>query len=270
MYVTLWLIGLVASAAGLATLGFGISNIEFSLGNTLVLAGTMGLSTGLILIGLAVALRQLERMAEALARPMPRVPRAPEQEMPAGPARPAAARAPFPPKPNRDEAAPEPRFVPLSEQEGTQRANHRAGGPAEEEAEAPLSPQVPRGAAARERRSRGDPPWRPILPNEQPDERSAKKGMFDNLWPAGPRPVARKEPPLKSETPPAFAPTPEPTENQPSGGEKHRGVAILKSGVVDGMAYTLYADGSIEAELPEGTVRFASIDELRVHLEKHS
>jgi hypothetical protein len=40
--------------------------------------------------------------------------------------------------------------------------------------------------------------------------------------------------------------------------------------VVDGMAYTLYTDGSIEAELPEGMVRFASIDELRAHLEKHS
>jgi hypothetical protein len=27
---------------------------------------------------------------------------------------------------------------------------------------------------------------------------------------------------------------------------------VVKSGVVDGMAYTLYADGSIEANLPEG------------------
>ena len=45
-------------------------------------------------------------------------------------------------------------------------------------------------------------------------------------------------------------------------------VAILKSGVVDGMAYTLYVDGSIEAELPTGTLRFASINELRDHLAK--
>ena len=45
-------------------------------------------------------------------------------------------------------------------------------------------------------------------------------------------------------------------------------VAVLKSGVVDGMAYTLYVDGSIEAELPQGTLRFASINELRDHLEK--
>jgi hypothetical protein len=47
-----------------------------------------------------------------------------------------------------------------------------------------------------------------------------------------------------------------------------RGPAILKSGVIDGMPYTLYADGSIEAELPHGTVKFASVDALRAHLEK--
>ena len=34
------------------------------------------------------------------------------------------------------------------------------------------------------------------------------------------------------------------------------------------MGYTLYVDGSIEAELPNGTLRFASINELRDHLGK--
>jgi len=53
-------------------------------------------------------------------------------------------------------------------------------------------------------------------------------------------------------------------------GNEPRAVAILKSGVVDGMGYTLYVDGSIEAELPQGTLRFASINELRSHLEKDS
>ena len=47
-------------------------------------------------------------------------------------------------------------------------------------------------------------------------------------------------------------------------------VSILKSGVVDGMAYTLYSDGSIEAEMPQGTMRFASITELRAYLDKAS
>ena len=49
---------------------------------------------------------------------------------------------------------------------------------------------------------------------------------------------------------------------------EQRPIAILKSGVIDGMAYTLYTDGSIEAELPQGTMRFVSIDDLRSHLEK--
>jgi hypothetical protein len=49
-----------------------------------------------------------------------------------------------------------------------------------------------------------------------------------------------------------------------------RGPAILKSGVIDGMPYTLYADGSIEAQLPQGMVKFASVDALRAHLEKQS
>jgi hypothetical protein len=51
------------------------------------------------------------------------------------------------------------------------------------------------------------------------------------------------------------------TEDQPE-------VTVLKSGIVDGMAYSLYSDGSIEAQMPEGMMRFASIDELRAHLDQ--
>jgi protein subunit release factor A len=45
-------------------------------------------------------------------------------------------------------------------------------------------------------------------------------------------------------------------------------VSVLKSGMVSGMPYTLYSDGSIEAQLPEGTLRFGSITELRNHIEQ--
>ena len=41
---------------------------------------------------------------------------------------------------------------------------------------------------------------------------------------------------------------------------------MYKSGVIDGMAYSLFMDGSIEAELPQGKVRFASVDELQKYL----
>ncbi len=63
-----------------------------------------------------------------------------------------------------------------------------------------------------------------------------------------------------SEVPPAAPPVGvEPVAAAP--------VSILKSGVVEGMAYTLYADGSIEAQLPQGTMRFGSIAALRDHIE---
>lgn len=60
---------------------------------------------------------------------------------------------------------------------------------------------------------------------------------------------------VQTVAPDTAAPSPEP-------------VSVLKSGVVDGMAYTLYSDGSIEAQLPQGTLRFGSITELRNHIEQ--
>jgi hypothetical protein len=56
----------------------------------------------------------------------------------------------------------------------------------------------------------------------------------------------------------------------PARNEDQPSVTILKSGIVDGMAYSLYSDGSIEAQMPEGLMRFASIDELRAHLDKRA
>jgi hypothetical protein len=52
--------------------------------------------------------------------------------------------------------------------------------------------------------------------------------------------------------------------------EEVRASAVAKSGIVDGMPYTLYTDGSIVAQLPQGTVRFGSIAELRAHIETNS
>jgi hypothetical protein len=63
------------------------------------------------------------------------------------------------------------------------------------------------------------------------------------------------------------APEPRPAAPAPAP-EAPTMVSILKSGVVDGMAYTLYSDGSIEAQLPQGTLRFGSITELRNHIEQ--
>jgi hypothetical protein len=43
---------------------------------------------------------------------------------------------------------------------------------------------------------------------------------------------------------------------------------VVKSGTVDGMSYSLYSDGSIEAQMPEGMMRFASIEQLRAHIDR--
>jgi len=99
---------------------------------------------------------------------------------------------------------------------------------------------------------------------------------FDALWPKRPpkggsqgRQDMERSPPPYNERP-AGSDARQPVESPPvQRGEEPRSVGILKSGVVDGMAYTLYADGSIEAQLPQGTVRFGSIAELRAHIENN-
>jgi hypothetical protein len=124
-----------------------------------------------------------------------------------------------------------------------------------------------------------EPTWRSSAPRQE-------RPSFDSMWPVQPRTPAMEpasnpaEPPAsRAETIPRAGGTrmPEPQPQPELEPEPHyepepdvQPVAILKSGVVDGMGYTLYVDGSIEAELPDGTLRFASINELRAHLEKNS
>jgi hypothetical protein len=108
----------------------------------------------------------------------------------------------------------------------------------------------------------------PIVPAPQvappvPEPADAPPATFDDAWPKSERARGAEVPPQRrggrapstlSEANAAAAP------DQPP-------VTVLKSGVVDGMAYSLYSDGSIEAQMPEGMMRFASIDELRAHLD---
>ena len=129
------------------------------------------------------------------------------------------------------------------------------------------------GVAAKSR----DAGWRSAAPStpapaSAPARSSFPNANFDAMWPAeaklqkGPvagEPAADAKPgaPFREASPPP------PKRTEP---ERPRAVAILKSGIVDGMGYTLYVDGSIEAELPQGTLRFASINELRSHIAKNS
>jgi hypothetical protein len=120
-----------------------------------------------------------------------------------------------------------------------------------------------------------EPPVAPLPAHEPPRAASEPelppKSFFDSVWPEEkalarePASEPMRKPPAPEPEPPPPVPPPPPPKSQ-----KPRAAAILKSGIVDGMGYTLFVDGSIEAELPTGTVRFASIHELREHLEKNS
>jgi hypothetical protein len=290
--------------------GFGIPINEFSFGNTLIAAGATTFMGGLVILGLAAVVAQLQRVVEALAtRPPLRASRPMEPFDQSATARgaPASGRVPFPPKPKSESREPRPAEGDLAHEPAhdsgltvapTLRNPDEAPVAVEESDELPLSPFSPNGPGGAEKRPAAfDAGWArtPQAPARQP-----QTAFFDTMWPA-PEPRSTKAPASSDakfernldtnfETKPEFKSepeaesrhdiTPEPPASQPERAEQDSGqartagelraVAILKSGVVDGMSYTLYVDGSIEAELPQGTLRFASINELRSHLEKAS
>lgn len=101
------------------------------------------------------------------------------------------------------------------------------------------------------------------------------RGAFDSAWPSSrlESDKGRQDSPLprnERSTPPSDHDAPEPVRERFQSPRRAdaSSVTIVKSGVVDSMAYSLYSDGSIEAQMPEGMVRFASIDELRAHLDQ--
>ncbi|HEY6994969.1 MAG TPA: hypothetical protein VH397_14750 [Xanthobacteraceae bacterium] len=341
MSVILSLLGIVVAAAGLAAIGFGIPINEFTLGTTLLVTGTTALTGGLILIGLAAAVGELGRVADALktrpvARPAARAAETPEPIAPALPgvvaapappagvgSRPAAPGAPVAQRPRIEPPAREarpPRLQPAAPSSAvdvsagaierlrstiprTERPKVEPSVVAEGE-EVPLSPSeaVPQQPASRPAGSEAAP----LAPKITAEDRAGgaavealKASRLDFLFrskPARPAPAppslesfppaddrAREARPPTSAEPEAETASaqsqdqpeqasPEPQDRQPEAAPAAEppAAAILKSGVVDGMAYTLYADGSIEAKLPHGTVRFGSIAELRAHIESNS
>jgi len=75
--------------------------------------------------------------------------------------------------------------------------------------------------------------------------------------PAPPPPLPAPAPPVRPQPRPTTAPA---VKAGPASS------TVYRSGVIDGMAYSLFMDGSIEAELPTGRVKFATIDELQQYL----
>lgn len=285
MSIVLFVVGAVAVMVGVGMVAFGIPINEFSFGNTLIVAGTTATIGGLIVIGLGAAVAQLHRITEMLAvrapprtgRPLENVEAVPETPVAVLP----ATRVPFPPKPRPEPAMREPLEPRVAPPADTGEHPDQSFAPMLRNPEAPpltvdeevsLSPSVNGSGAAQPRHAAAfEPPWRAPA---QPPPREVPGTNFDAMWP----PAESKPPrgPMGSATPPTPRPEQPPHEPgappeipEPPAASQPRAVAILKSGVVDGMGYTLYVDGSIEAELPQGTLRFASIEELRSHLEKN-
>lgn len=274
MAVLLFSVGTFALVAGLVMVGFGIPINEFSFGNTLISAGTTAAVGGLIIIALGVAVGQLRRIAEVLASDLPARYAQPMDLVEAtGASSPAVGmpdHIPFPPRPRSETSFPKMGSLP-----GV--PTNTASDDGYDQFAAPTlpNPEDAPKADVRGLAGRGQEPttsWKPSPASTPPvgsPPRPLQPARFDAMWPAEAKsPKSSVSDDAKPSSVPArdtFPPgRPEPEAQKP------RAVAILKSGVVDGMGYTLYVDGSIEAELPQGTLRFASINELRSHLEKNS
>jgi hypothetical protein len=275
MSIGMLVAGIACLLAGLLAIGFGIPINEFGLGNTLILAGAVTACTGLIILSLWVVVRELKNVT---ARPGVN----PALQPPARTAlpRPAIGETALG-EPNVGEAAGGPPPVPADPwlDEALQRDRGRQEAPAPPPTESPPVKQRRNllfSSTSRRERERAEARGEPAAPEPRaaappaPDAaiNEPAPATFDDAWPkserARPADAPSQRRPVR--TPPAFSETP--TARQAPGASDQPPVTVLKSGVVDGMAYSLYSDGSIEAQMPEGMMRFASIDELRAHLDQ--
>jgi hypothetical protein len=283
-------VGLVL--AGLLAIAYGIG-VQLSTGNTMIIAGVIGVCTGMIMLGLWMAVRELKNIArrlgpgvpeaggEAMVRPVLPV-AAGRDSAPAGggfPAEQPGGSGPFSPAtpPPFSPAAPPP-----WQNEAVLR-DHPIPEPMHPEPP-PSAPKPKRNllfsSTSRKERERAQGRSSEALPPDLlssdlrsrpptvPPVETAEPPSFDDAWPRAERARPSEIPPPRrsGRIPPTLAEAnggPARPEDQPE-------VMVLKSGIVDGMAYSLYSDGSIEAQMPEGMMRFASIDELRAHLDQRA
>src|SRR3979490_892899 len=78
MYPFLLSLSLIATAIGVFAIGFGIPNRDFTFGDMLIIVGTVAIVGGMIMFGLAAAVRQLRRIADGMGpRPATRRPPVP-------------------------------------------------------------------------------------------------------------------------------------------------------------------------------------------------
>ena len=291
--VVLLIAGIGFLLAGLLAIGFGIPVKEFSFGNTLILAGAIVACTGAMLLGLWVLVRELRNTA-GLGSAMSLGPRSANMVPSAGsaPGRQApedggflfGGEQPAPEKTGHGEPASPP---PWQTEVGTRDRGRSDSAPEPAEAAPAVKPRrnLLFSSSSRKERERAQArtpdPSVDDLPAAAPAAPPPESGepppvTFDDAWPKSersrtpdapltPRRSGRTPTTLTEANPGTAAPERQPTAPR---SEEPPPVTVLKSGVVDGMAYSLYSDGSIEAQMPEGMMRFASIDELRSHLDQ--
>lgn len=283
----LMIAGVAAVVAGGVAIWFGIPVKEFSFGNTMILAGAVAICSGLLLIGLSLVIRELRSIRQSLRE---RPPEADPREA-GGPLLPAGSIAGPRSRADRDEfdvrrvaseslAPAGPRRQAASQPEtadasGLDTVRPAIGADKSEPDAAPQTPPVKARrnllfSSSRKERDRGQSGPAERTGNGSstapgPEERSEPHPSFTNTWPRverSPRPdltSSRRDTPL--------AP-PQSSDRMSSSGQGMPAATVVKSGMVDGMAYSLYSDGSIEAQMPEGMMRFASIEQLRTHIDR--
>jgi hypothetical protein len=287
MYLLLLVFGGLLSAAGVLLAASGVSIHDRTFDTTIVTPGVVAVVGGLLLIGLGSALRVLQRIEQAIARR--RIAPLAESREP--------AQIPLPKPALHQVAAPTPLSV---SEKHVENLPEQAPALARPEAtrvvektelslppvaapSLPTSVDVAVAEAEKTRsakRKNGAVPGRlaPRLDMRSPGASERPGGpSFDALWPKRPRP-SRAAPPVLAQAVSALAAEQPETSVEPAAATVEslppdavadpEPVSVLKSGVVDGMAYTLYSDGSIEAQLPQGMLRFGSITELRNHIEQ--
>jgi hypothetical protein len=268
--------GAVAVLAGLGAVALGIPVKEFSFGNTMILSGTIGVCTGLILLGLSAVLGELKVIAHRLRLQVAGEPSSKALDLPGeneprrgtdvtaapplddllvggGPTRGRGRQLELPPLPEPEREPP-----PLTEREPAPRPKRNL-----------LFESSLRRERERAEKRGADPlaaEFRSPQLGETASAESIQPSPFEDSWPKPERMRPSEPPPLRrpARAAPAFT-EPEPP---PLRGNETPDVTVVKSGVVDGMAYSLYSDGSIEAQMPEGMMRFNSIAELRTHLDQ--
>ena len=269
--------------AGLVAIGFGIPVKEFSFGNTLILTGAIVACTGALMLGLWSAVRELKKIGQQLGSTWPSESRAGSMLASDGLSEVRGG------QPMSSAGNPEPAMHSPNSIDGAAQRDHGRSDEGREPAETARSAKPRRNLlfSSTSRREREREQARTSEPSATdldsgssasaaPGEASEMPGAsFEHTWPKLDRPRrGDPTPPRRSGRSASTFAEPaagraEAESHAPSGqSDSQPPVTVLKSGVVDGMAYSLYSDGSIEAQMPEGMMRFASIDELRAHLDQ--